>query len=104
MIMDRNIFISFPMRSHTKEQIIETFNNYKTKLENLGFTVIDSIITPNPNVADNLVSIDIYYLGRSIEILSRCYYVYFAKGWEHSRGCVIEHQVAVNYGLNCLYE
>lgn len=102
--MNKTIFISFPMRSHTKEQIVGTFNKYKSALEKLGFTIIDSIITPDPSIVDSSANIDIYYLGRSIEILSRCNYVYFAKGWEHSRGCVIEHQVAVNYGLNCLYE
>ena len=98
------VFISFPMRGKTKEEIIQTFNNYKRYLTGLGYEVENSIITPDTNVEESVNSIDIYYLGRSIEILSRCTDVYFAKGWEHSRGCIIEHSVAVQYGLNCLYE
>ncbi|WP_419040028.1 Lar family restriction alleviation protein [Parolsenella catena] len=28
---------------------------------------------------------------------------YFAKGWENARGCRIEHDAAVAYGLEVLY-
>lgn len=29
---------------------------------------------------------------------------YFCKGWENARGCRIEHDAAVAYGLEVLYE
>mgnify|MGYP004482326911 FL=1 len=36
--------------------------------------------------------------------MSRCDSVYFAEGWEAARGCRIEHEAAVAYGLEVLYE
>ena len=36
--------------------------------------------------------------------MSLCHKVYFAKGWENARGCKIEHEVALAYGLEIIYE
>lgn len=36
-------------------------------------------------------------LGKSIELLSTADLVYFAKGWETARSCIIEHSCAVAY-------
>ncbi len=36
--------------------------------------------------------------------MAHCNVVYFAKGWENARGCKIEHEVALQYGLDILYE
>lgn len=39
----------------------------------------------------------LWFLGKSIELLSTADLVYFAKGWETARGCIIEHSCAVAY-------
>lgn len=44
------------------------------------------------------------YLAKSLENMSLCHVVYFCKGWENARGCRIEHDAAVAYGLEVLYE
>ena len=36
--------------------------------------------------------------------MSLCHAAYFCKGWEDARGCRIEHDAAVAYGLEVLYE
>jgi len=36
--------------------------------------------------------------------MSLCHKVYFAKGWEQARGCKIEHDAAIRYGLEVIYE
>jgi hypothetical protein len=43
-------------------------------------------------------------LAKSLEKMAHCNVVYFAKGWENARGCKIEHEVALQYGLDILYE
>ena len=45
-----------------------------------------------------------YYISSSIEAMSRCDCVYFAKGWENARGCRIEHYIAAAYGTGIMYE
>ena len=39
------------------------------------------------------------YLARSIEKLADADIAYFAKGWADARGCKIEHDIALAYGL-----
>lgn len=36
--------------------------------------------------------------------MSYCHAVYFCKDWEKARGCRLEHEVALAYGLMVIYE
>ena len=36
--------------------------------------------------------------------MSKCHAAYFCKGWENARGCRIEHDAAIAYGLKIIYE
>lgn len=51
-----------------------------------------------------VVQISLYFLAKSLENMSLCHAVYFCKGWEKARGCKIEHDAAVAYGLEIIYE
>ena len=42
----------------------------------------------------------LWFLGKSIELLSKADVAYFVKGWDEARGCKIEHQCAVEYGVD----
>lgn len=44
------------------------------------------------------------YLAKSIELLADADLAVFGEGWEKSRGCVIEHSCAVQYGIRVMYE
>ncbi|MBD5414859.1 MAG: DUF4406 domain-containing protein [Bacteroides sp.] len=39
-----------------------------------------------------------YYIGRDIEALLECDAIYMASGWEKSKGCTLEYNVASLYG------
>ena len=56
--------------------------------------VIDSFFKDAPHEARPL-----WFLGKSLELLSTADVVYFAKGWENARGCRIENQCAIEYGI-----
>lgn len=43
------------------------------------------------------------YLGKSIEMIAEADAVYFVRGWQDARGCVIEHECAQKYGKHCMY-
>lgn len=36
--------------------------------------------------------------------MSKCHAIYFCKGWEETRGCKCEHDVAQAYGMKIIYE
>ena len=94
----KKVFISMPMNGKTDEEIVKEFKSIKKRVLELfdGCQVIDSVFS-NFDL-DNNANTPIHYLGRSIELLADADVVYFAKGWEKARGCLIEYQVAKTYG------
>lgn len=66
---------------------------------NLGepVEVIDSFLRNAPHDARPL-----WFLGKSLELLSTADVAYFAKGWEDARGCRIENQCAIEYGITVI--
>lgn len=89
------IMISQPMRGKTNEQIREERTELIKQLEAEGHKVIDTILTNETPIG---TSQPIYYLGKSLELMSTVDAVVFMKGWENARGCKIEYEVAKNYG------
>lgn len=96
-MFSKAVFISQPMRGKTKEEILaerekaieSAFRHFNEKLE-----VIDSYFEDAPVDAKPL-----WYLGKSLELLSTADVAYFAKGWEEARGCRIERICAEQYGI-----
>ena len=97
--MIKTVMISQPMRGKTDEEIREERKHVVNMLENQGFNVIDTIIEDFTDKID-----PIFYLVKSLEYLANANYVYFMKGWEKAKGCKIEHEVAVEYGKEVIYE
>lgn len=88
------------MRDKTDEEIlIEREKAIGIAEELLGekVEVIDSFFKNAPHEARPL-----WFLGKSLELLSTADIVYFADGWENYRGCKIEHACAVEYGLRMI--
>lgn len=92
----KKLFISQPMRGKTDEEILAVRAKAIQSAEReLGeeVEVIDSFIKGAPAEAKPL-----WYLGKSLELLSTADIAYFAKGWEDARGCRIEYECAMEYG------
>ena len=95
------VFISQPMRDKTNEEIYKERRVVITKLKlkySEPITVIDSFIESAPHNANPL-----WYLSESIKKLGDADIALFCKDWELYRGCVIEHECAVRYGIKCEY-
>lgn len=96
----KKLFISQPMRSKTDEEILaERKKAIESAERNLGepVEVIDSFFQNAPADARPL-----WFLGKSLELLSTADIAYFAKGWEDARGCRIENQCAIEYGIEVI--
>jgi hypothetical protein len=96
----KKLFISQPMRGKTDEEILAVRAQAKHEVEASlmeKVVVIDSFIQGAPADAKPL-----WYLGKSLELLSTADIAYFAKGWEEARGCRIEHECAVEYGITTI--
>ena len=84
--------LSQPMAGKTDEEIIV----------NTLFT--DEWYSQEKMQERGVVQIPLCFLAKSLENMSLCHAAYFCKGWENARGCRIEHDAAVAYGLDVIYE
>ena len=95
----KKLFISQPMNGKTDEEIkAERAEIVKRVTKHFGeVEVIDSFIEEN---APDSANSGLWYLGKSLELLSVSDCAYFADGWQNYRGCKIEHECAVQYGID----
>ena len=96
----KKLFISQPMKGKTDEEIISERNKAveeAKKAVNDDVTIIDSFFQGAPADAKPL-----WFLGKSIELLSTADVAYFAKDWDKFRGCKIEHEAAMQYGIKVI--
>ena len=96
----KKLFISQPMRDKTDEQILaEREKAIESAKRNFGedIEVIDSFFKEAPHDARPL-----WFLGKSLELLSTADIAYFVKGWENYRGCKIENTCAIEYGIEVI--
>lgn len=101
--------ISQPMAGETDEQIAATREKAMADLEAMGYEVVNTLFTDEwygdeAMEERGVVQVPLCYLAKSLENMSLCHAAYFCKGWEKARGCRIEHDAAVAYGLEVLYE
>lgn len=105
----KKAMISQPMNGLTDEEIEKNRNKAIKHLERLGYKVVNTLFTDewysdSAMKERGVENIPISYLAKSLESMSFCDVVYFCDGWEDAMGCRIEHEVAENYGLECIYE
>lgn len=96
----KKLFISQPMKDKSDDEILaEREKAIKSAEELLGepVQVIDSFFQSAPADARPL-----WFLGKSLELLSTADVAYFAKGWEEARGCKIENTCAIEYGITVI--
>lgn len=96
----KRLFISQPMKGKTDAEILsEREAAIKSAEKELGEKVeaISSFFQNAPVGAKPL-----WFLGKSIKLLSAADVAYFAKGWESARGCRIEHKCAAEYGITII--
>lgn len=96
------IFISQSMKDKTNQEIEqerkEIIEKIRKHFKKIKIEVIDSFIKDAPHDAKPL-----WFLGKSLELLSNANVIVLGKGWECSRGCRIEHECAVQYGMPIIY-
>lgn len=91
------------MNGKTDEEIkAERDEIVKRVTERFGdVEVIDSFIEEN---APENANSGLWYLGKSLELLSIADCAYFAEGWKNYRGCKIERECAVQYDIDIVGE
>jgi len=101
--------LSQPMAGRTEEEIVADREKAIAALGERGYQVVNTLFTdewyrPENMTARGVEQVPLCFLAKSLENMSLCHAAYFCKGWEKARGCKIEHQAAIEYGLDIIYE
>lgn len=112
--MSKKVFISQPMSGLDEKEILST---RKKEIKEINRVIDDAIIVgeymtnarreffesvcKDPKYEKR--NWDIYWLGRSIEGLAQADMLWLCDGWEYSRGCNVELECAIQYGLEISY-
>lgn len=101
--------LSQPMAGKTEQEIVETRERAIAALTAAGYEIVNTLFTDEWHSQESMtrrgvVQIPLCFLAKSLENMSLCHAAYFCKGWENARGCRIEHEAAVAYGLTIIYE
>ena len=105
----KKAMLSQPMAGKSEEEIVGTRNRAIAALESQDYEIVNALFTDEWYSKEKMedrgvVQIPLCFLAKSLENMSLCHAAYFCKGWEQARGCRIEHEAAVAYGLTILYE
>lgn len=101
--------LSQPMAGKNDEEIRAVVEKAIAVLKEKGYEVVNTLFTDEWYSKESMeergvVQIPLCFLAKSLENMSLCHAAYFCKGWENARGCRIEHDAAVAYGLEIIYE
>ena len=101
--------LSQPMAGKTDAEIIATREKAINALKEKGYESVNTLFTDEWYSKEKMeesgvVQIPLCFLAKSLENMSLCHAAYFCKGWENARGCRLEHDAAVAYGLDVIYE
>ena len=107
---EKKAMISQPMGGKTNEEIARTRNRALMALKKQGYSTVNTLFTDEwyehetYRINGFIIQRPLFFLAKSLENMSLCHAAYFCKGWENARGCKIEHDAAVAYGLKIIYE
>ncbi len=94
--MSKVIFISQPMGGRSDDEI-NAERRRVIEIARQQFGKVDALETFFSDFGPAAKPLD--YLARSIEYLAKADVAIFAPGWQAARGCRIEHQCALEYGI-----
>lgn len=95
------IYISGPISGHDMEERRKAFKEIQEHLEAQGYETINPIAFADLHPEDQTTH---QHMKRDIELLMTCDYIYMMRRWTHSKGCLVEFEVATSIGLPVFFE
>lgn len=93
----KKIFISQPMKGKTNDAIKKEreliIRDIEEMMEDEPFEIMDTVFDDFDGATP------LKFLAKSLMVLADADMVYFADGWQDTRGCQLEHECAIQYDL-----
>ena len=108
----KKLFISEPMKDRDFKEIVKCREVFIVRNDlDEAYDILGNLVPTeqagslyDDDAFEEVLSVPLYVLAASLNVMSRCDVALFRKGWEKARGCRIEHEAAVAYGLEIIYE
>ncbi|MBR8707201.1 DUF4406 domain-containing protein [Bacteroides pyogenes] len=95
--MKKKVYLSLPISGRPLEEAMAYARVMKEELQSQGYEVVTPFeVCPNSEEPYSRL------MGRCIEVLLECDEVYFCLGWQRSKGCMTEFEIARIYGKEIL--
>ena len=88
-----------PMAGRNELEILKERNMMKDVMESNGYEVMETLFREK---APKDVNEGLYYLGKSIQAMSKADLVVLLPNWNKNKGCKIEYECAKAYGKETL--
>lgn len=95
----KKLYISQPIVGKTEKEIFEERKKAIAKAKKLLGEEVEVIDT-----FSDVEMTPLECLGHSITCLSKADVVYFVKGWQDFRGCIVERTCAIYYDIPMIFE
>ena len=99
--------ISQPMKGIDPEKVKLQREKAEAAVKLAGYEPIDNIYRDDFNYGgadETVINPALWHMGLALARLSRAHAIYMCEGWGAARGCRMEHQAAVAFGVDVLYE
>lgn len=97
--MAKKIYISLPIAHYDLEERKEYAKKVEATLKHYYGEVVNPFDNGVPDNADWTV-----HMRKDLQMLLGCDEIFMCSGWERSKGCKLEHDVATSCGLDVRYE
>ena len=94
----KRIYISIPISGHDLEEVKEKARKAKIRVSHWCDVITPFDVCPEPDKPYS------YYMGKDIEALLECDAIFLCEGWQNSKGCMAEFEVARIYGKEIMFE
>ena len=94
----KRIYISIPISGHDLEEVKAKARKAKIRVSHLYDVITPFDVCSEPDKPYS------YYMGKDIEALLECDAIYLCEGWQNSKGCMAEFEVARIYGKEIMFE
>ena len=95
--------ISQPMKGIDPDKVKLQREKAEAAVKLAGYEPIDDIYQGD-NFKYDVADETVWHMGLALARLSRAHAIYMCDGWGAARGCRMEHQAAVAFGVDVLYE
>lgn len=99
--------ISQPMKGVDPDKVKFQREKAEAAVRAAGYEPIDTVYEEDFKYEvdnDSIVNPALWHMGLALMRLSKAHVIYMCDGWNTTRGCLMEHQAAVAFGVDIMYE